>query len=783
MKKVFIKLSVTFSVLLALAFSQSFAQKVFVPDDAFEQFLIGKGYDNVLDDSVLVSNINTIKSLEIFANNIQSLKGIEKFAALEDFRCTNNNITTFEIGNGELPNLKTLVLNNNRLNSLQIANPSQITSLSINRNLFSTIDLSNFTALTYLDVSNNLLKALSLQQNTVLTSINVSSNALENTFSVETLTSLKNVNCASNKLTAVKIPVNVETLNCAGNNISVFVNDIFGGTGEPLLKDLNISSNQLETLIVGVGITKNLTTLNASNNKLLTCSIDEGLYNKINLFEFRNNALLYCFATPNTFMLKNLISLDKILSDLGASVSTNCERTYMPDDAFEQFMLDAGIDLDGKLNDYVFNIDLEQFTTLDIPKNKIKDLTGVKGMINLKNIYFNSDTTLKSIDVSGMKNLEVISINTTKLESLNVDSVSKLKSLYCYDCKLSTFSLNGVDSITFVDLAVNNLKSIEIPKLIKLNTLKLKNNKLESLDLSNLGSNTTVTCNENPNLFCITVADSLAAAANFANSIWLKDQQASFGTQCKPEVYIEIKDSNFEKALIAANYDNELDGRIRLKNAEKIYVLDLSNLDITDVSGIEYFSNLIYLYLSNNKISTINLNGKYMVKGPGIEEDLYIPAGLFNLNTLNLSNNLIENLDLTGLNNLNSGSLNVTNNSKLSCIAVDDEDLANSNANWLKDPSATYSKNCVVLSVDASNNAYNNSVKVYPNPANDYAVISLEDAISGTVSIFNLNGNVVQKEIINGKSITISTTNLASGVYVVNIISNKGLIVKKLVKN
>ena len=78
MKKVFLKLSVTFSVLLALAFTQSFAQKVYVPDDAFEQFLIGKGYDNVLDDSVLVSNINSIKSLEIFANNIQSWTPIKQ---------------------------------------------------------------------------------------------------------------------------------------------------------------------------------------------------------------------------------------------------------------------------------------------------------------------------------------------------------------------------------------------------------------------------------------------------------------------------------------------------------------------------------------------------------------------------------------------------------------------------------------------------------------------------------------------------------------------------------
>jgi len=782
MKKVFLKLSLTFALFIALAFSQSFAQKVFVPDDAFEQFLIVKGYDNVLDDSVLVSNINSIKSLEIFANNIYSLKGIEKFAALEDFRCTNNYITTLEIGAGELPKLKILVLTNNRLNSLSIANPSQITSLSINRNLFNTIDFSNYTALTYLDVSNNLLKAISLEQNTVLTSINVSSNSLENTFSVETLTSLKNLNCSNNNLTAVKFASNVETLNCAGNNISVFVNEVFGGTGEPLLKDLNISSNKLETLVLGIGITKNLTSLNASNNKLLTCNIDEALYNKINFFDFRNNALLYCFETPNTFMIKNLINQNKIVSDLGASVSTNCARTYMPDDAFEQFMIDAGIDLDGSLNDYVFNVDLEQFTTLDVPKNKIKDFTGVKGMTNLKNLYLNNDTTLKSIDVSGMKNLENISINTTRLEILNVDSVSKLKTLYCYDCKLTNFSFNGVDSITFVDLAVNNIKNIEIPKLVKLNTLKLRNNKLESLDLSNLTSTTTVVCDENPNLFCITVSDSLAAVANFANSIWLKDQQASFGTQCKPEVYIEIKDTIFEKALIAANYDNQLDGRIRLKNAEKIFSLNLTNMGVTDVSGIEYFSNLVYLYLSNNKISTINLNGKNAVKGQGNEDEI-VPAGLFNLNTLNISDNLIENLDLTGLTGLNTGYLDVTNNSKLSCIAVDDEVIANSNANWLKDPNVSYSKNCVVLSTNASNNTYNKTVKVYPNPANDYTIISLEDEIFGTVSIFNLNGNVVQKEIINGKNITISTVNLASGVYMVQIISNKGLIVKKLVKN
>ena len=59
-----------------------FAQYTYVPDDNFEQRLITLGYDNILDDSVLTSNINSITTLYVNSLNISDLTGIEDFTAL-----------------------------------------------------------------------------------------------------------------------------------------------------------------------------------------------------------------------------------------------------------------------------------------------------------------------------------------------------------------------------------------------------------------------------------------------------------------------------------------------------------------------------------------------------------------------------------------------------------------------------------------------------------------------------------------------------------------------------
>ena len=74
---------------------------------------------------------------------------------------------------------------------------------------------------------------------------------------------------------------------------------------------------------------------------------------------------------------------------------------------------------------------------------------------------------------------------------------------------------------------------------------------------------------------------------------------------------------------------------------------------------------------------------------------------------------------------------------------------------------------------------------VTPNPANDFISVSNSDNIlvSG-ISIKDLNGRVVkQNSYANVSDIQVNVSDLASGVYMMNITSDKGSVTKKIVKN
>jgi len=67
-----------------------------------------------------------------------------------------------------------------------------------------------------------------------------------------------------------------------------------------------------------------------------------------------------------------------------------------------------------------------------------------------------------------------------------------------------------------------------------------------------------------------------------------------------------------------------------------------------------------------------------------------------------------------------------------------------------------------------------NSVKVYPNPANDQVVISFTSAPSAgtTVSLVNMLGQVVNSQNVTNANVTFNVSNLCNGVYFYSIQSN-----------
>jgi hypothetical protein len=102
----------------------SLAQQTYVPDDNFEQTLINLGHDNILDDSVLTININTVEVLYIPNSGISDLTGIEDFTGLIELFCHSNQILSLDLSNNN--QLIEVNCNDNQLMSMDIKNGNNL---------------------------------------------------------------------------------------------------------------------------------------------------------------------------------------------------------------------------------------------------------------------------------------------------------------------------------------------------------------------------------------------------------------------------------------------------------------------------------------------------------------------------------------------------------------------------------------------------------------------------------------------------------------------------------
>ena len=103
-------------------------------------------------------------------------------------------------------------------------------------------------------------------------------------------------------------------------------------------------------------------------------------------------------------------------------------------------------------------------------------------------------------------------------------------------------------------------------------------------------------------------------------------------------------------------------------------------------------------------------------------------------------------------------------------------------------PIVTTATNCRIDTIDftsvlANNQFMASSFSVYPNPAKNYVTISnTTDALLNATEIVDLNGRVVKtQKIANVSEAEINVSDLAKGVYMMNISTDRGSLTKKLV--
>ena len=102
--------------------------------------------------------------------------------------------------------------------------------------------------------------------------------------------------------------------------------------------------------------------------------------------------------------------------------------TYVPDDNFEQALIDLGYD--DVLDDYVLTENISGVTYLDVDDKGISDLTGIEGFTAVTDLRIRYNQ-LTSLDVSNNTALLTIRSNENQLTNINVSNNAALTGLSC----------------------------------------------------------------------------------------------------------------------------------------------------------------------------------------------------------------------------------------------------------------------------------------------------------------------------------------------------------------
>ncbi len=270
--------------------------------------------------------------------------------------------------------------------------------------------------------------------------------------------------------------------------------------------------------------------------------------------------------------------------------------------------------------------------SLDLNLNQLNcSNCGLSTLILNQNIYSLNcqSNTLSVIDLTNNNILHDIDCSNNPLTSLIFPSTPSLSYVGCNNTNLINLSLATVPTLTILSCENNTfLTSIDLASNNLLSTVSCRNNiALTSLNISNSNNSNippgSLLATGNPLLHCIAVSDLNYCMTNLSSGI---DPLDGFSLNCS--CVVPFNDLLFKNTLVANTaLNSDLDGVISCSEAAGITgTLDVSNLSISDLSGIEYFTSITILDCSSNNLT-------------------YLDASLCtNLNNLDCSNNSILNI-------------------------------------------------------------------------------------------------------------------------------------------
>ena len=118
------------------------------------------------------------------------------------------------------------------------------------------------------------------------------------------------------------------------------------------------------------------------------------------------------------------------------------QTVSIPDNNFEQALIDLEIDSDATVNGQILQSDAEAVMNLQIPFKQIQDLTGIEAFINLTILNCKSNQ-LSTLDVSTLSKLKELDFdNNFSISTVNWAALPDLEKINCSNSSVSNLDFS-----------------------------------------------------------------------------------------------------------------------------------------------------------------------------------------------------------------------------------------------------------------------------------------------------------------------------------------------------
>ena len=154
-------------------------------------------------------------------------------------------------------------------------------------------------------------------------------------------------------------------------------------------------------------------------------------------------------------------------------------KTYIPDQSFEQALIDAGYDT--TIDTYIDDSSMLGVTQLDLSDRQIADFTGLEEFVNISSLNL-SGNTITSVPLVNLNKLTTLNLSNTGLTELDLLQNNNITSL----------NLSGNTELTALDLSQNNnVTSLDLSGNSELSCVKVSSQIYQQVPLGWIYDSTT----------------------------------------------------------------------------------------------------------------------------------------------------------------------------------------------------------------------------------------------------------------------------------------------------